>query len=304
MTGETNAGSSASARAQKGLLNPDSTSVAMAKELASSAGRRVHPPVRKSFACAADTESAPVAQLVGIGGRGGAVALKLYLALLWRCSAEPFDTDISARRWAALLSLPDPNGRGARRITDALRTLSDLQLVKLTPRRGESSIIQLLREDGSGHAYSLPSTAYTKASKGNKQTHIYFKVPTTLWTQGHLQMMSAPALAMLLALLAEGGGDGREVWWSTELFPERYSIAPATRSKGTTELKQRGLLSVRRRLVAKSPGQGAFARQGVRNIYQLVGDATTNGAKKARPRPRRHKVARKVPSTRVTARPA
>jgi len=34
------------------------------------------------------------------------------------------------------------------------------------------------------------------------------------------------------ALLAEGGGDGREVWWSTELFPERDSIAPATRSKG------------------------------------------------------------------------
>jgi hypothetical protein len=289
MTGETRAGSSVSARAKDGQSRTDPAALAMARELALGAGRRVHPPVRKSFACSAESGPAPVAQLVGIGGRGGAVALKLYLALLWRCSAEPFDTDISARRWASLLSLPDPNGHGARRVTDALRTLNQLRLVKVTPHRGESSTVQLLREDGSGHAYSLPSTAYTKASKRNKQTHIYFKVPTTLWTQGHLQMMSAPALAMLLALLAEGGGDGREVWWSTELFPERYSLAPATRSKGTTELKQRRLLSVRRRLVAKSPGQSVFARQGVRNVYQLIGDATTNGAKRPRPRPRKIK---------------
>src|SRR5436309_16071613 len=109
MTGESRAGSSTSARAKVGVLDPDPTALTMAQELALSAGRRVHPPVRKSFACSTDAGPCPVAQSVGIGGRGGAVALKLYLALLWRCSAEPFDTDISARRWATLLSLPDPN---------------------------------------------------------------------------------------------------------------------------------------------------------------------------------------------------
>jgi hypothetical protein len=263
-------------------------SMALAKDLAASSKRRLHPPVRKLFAASVDPSApAPLAQLVSARGRGGAVPLKLYLALLWRCSAAPYDTDISARRWATLLSLPDPNDKGARRVTEALRTLERLKLVQVTRVRGESSNIKLLREDGSGSEYSLPSTAYSKAAASKKPTHLYFKVPATLWTKGHIQQMSAPALAMLLAVLAEEGEDGREVWWSTELFPARYSIAPATRAKGTAELVARGLLHVRKQLIAKAPGQSSFATQAVRNIYCLLGDATTNDSKRSRLRPRR-----------------
>lgn len=261
-------------------------SMALANELAESSKRRVHPPVRKSFAASTDESGpAPLVQLVSARGRGGAVPLKLYLALLWRCSAAPYGTDISARRWATLLNLPDPNDRGARRVTEALRTLERLKLVEVTRVRGGSSNIKLLREDGSGSAYSLPSTAYSKAPATKKPTHLYFKVPTTLWTKGHIQQMSAPALAMLLAILAEEGGDGRGVWWSTEVFPARFGIAPATRAKGTAELIERELLFVRKQLVTKSPGQNSFAPQAVRNIYHLLGDATVNDSK--RPRPRR-----------------
>lgn len=263
-------------------------SMALATEIADSSKRRKHPPVRKSFAASTDkTKPAPLAQIVSTGGRGGAVPLKLYLALLWRCAAEPYDTDISARRWAALLSLPDPNGQGARRVTEALRTLERLKLVEVTRVRGESSNIKLLREDGSGSPYSLPSTAYTKATTAQKPAHLYFKVPTTLWTKGHIQQLSAPALAMLLAILAEEGADGRKVWWSTELFPSRYGIAPATRAKGTAELIDRGLLYVRKQLVTKSPGQSVFAPQAVRNIYYLLGDATANDSKRPRTARRR-----------------
>lgn len=261
-------------------------SLALAKDIADSSKRRLHPPVRKSFAAARDGSGpTPLAQLVGSGGRGGAVPIKLYLALLWRCSGGVHDTEVSARKWATLLDLPDPNERGARRVASALRTLDELKLVKVTRIHGGPSNIKLLREDGSGSAYSLPSTAYTKAAAAKKAAHLYFKVPVTLWTKGHIQQMSAPALAMLLAILAEEGADGRGVWWSTELFPARYGIASATRAKGTAELTARGLLWVQRHSVAKSPGQHSFVPEAVRSVYHLLGDATTNNFKRPR-RPR------------------
>ena len=55
----------------------------------------------------------------------------LYLALIWRCSAPPFSTDLQARKWALLLGLEDPDVRGARRMTNALDVLEREGLVKL-----------------------------------------------------------------------------------------------------------------------------------------------------------------------------
>ena len=285
----------------------DGPALRAAQEIADTAGRRDHGPVRKSFV-RSDTPGgrAPMAQLVGVGGRGGEVPVKLLLALLWRCSAPPFDTDISARKWATVLALPDPNAGGARRVTDAMQTLARLNLVRLTARRGESSLVQLLEEDGSGDDYTLPSSAYTLAEADQKDRHRYFKVPTPLWTSGHLQAMSAPALSMLLIALAEEGADGRELWWSTDRFPTQYGISPTTRAKGTRELIGRRLLYVHKRLVTSSPNRNrTFSRERVRNVYQLINDATISKplpsdpwatpTPSARPRPRpRKKAAPKV----------
>lgn len=275
MTGHTVAGTVGSTGVEVLEPSADTASLRAALEIADTATRRDHGPVRKSFVRSDTADNrAPLAQLVGLGGRGGEVPVKLLLALLWRCSRPPFDTDISARKWATVLGLADPNTGGARRVTDALQTLARLDLVQLTARRGEPSLVQLLQEDGSGDPYTLPSTAYTLANADEKERHRYFKVPTPLWTQGHLQAMSMPALSMLLIGLAEEGADGRELWWSTERFPRQYGISPATRAKGTRELIGRRLLYVQKRLVTDSPNRDrTFSRERVRNVYQLINDA-------------------------------
>lgn len=244
-----------------------------ARSLESSSGRRREIPLRTRFVRSDHPDSAPpLARLVSMRGRGGAVPIKLYLALVWRCSAAPFSTDISARKWATLLGLEEPIGRGARRITAALDVLEREKLVTLERRRGDSTIVTLLDESGSGDAYRLPSTSHTRASTKKKDAHRYFKVPATLWTEGHIQAMSAPAVAMLLVLLAERNIDLRPTWWSTELFPSRFHLSATVRAQGTRELVERGLLTVTKQLVADS-GEQFFGRERVRNLYQLAGEA-------------------------------
>lgn len=270
--------SSASVKAASGGVSE--RSLEAAQDLASSAARRTDIPIRVGFVerinADAPPESrdaaAPLAQLVASGGRGGAVAIKLFLAIVWRCSAAPFTTDISARTWAKLLDLPDPAHRGARRVTDALRTLERHHLIQLERRHGEPSIIHLLDEHGLGAPYTLPSTASVNAPAAEKDQHLYFKIPTALWTNGQIQPMSAPALAMLLVCLAsERGQYGKSQWWSTEGFPNRYGLSPATRSRGTRELVERRLLIVNKELISNA-GSSGFGREKVRNRYSLVNE--------------------------------
>jgi len=49
----------------------------------------------------------------------GTVRVKLELTFLW-FAANPHDLAYPARAWATLLGLPDPAGRGARRINEAI----------------------------------------------------------------------------------------------------------------------------------------------------------------------------------------
>jgi hypothetical protein len=242
--------------------------------LASESGRREEIPLRRAFVRTDESdEMPPLAQLVSAGGRGGAVPLKLYLALVWRCSAEPFETDILARQWATLLGLEEPNTLGARRVTRALDVLAGLKLVALQKRRGESTIVTLLEESGSNAAYTLPSTAYTRAPSAEAAArHRYFKIPLELWTKGHIQSMSTAGIAMLLVLLAERNVDGRRTWWSTERFPQLFNLSPTIRSQGTSELQARSLVHVRKESVTNSPSP-TFRRERVRNTYKLIGDA-------------------------------
>lgn len=248
--------------------------IATAQILASESGRREEIPVRTLFVRSTDPSATPpLAQLVASGGRGGGVPVKLYLALLWRCSAGDFSTDIQARVWAALLGLDEPNTLGARRVTKALDVLQDLKLVSLQKRRGDSTIITLRHESGSDLPYMLPSTGSARATSAEeKAANYYFKVPLTLWTEGHIQSMSTAALAMLLVLLADRNRDGRPTWWSTERFPALFSLSATVRSRGTSELVDRRLLRVTKQLVAPSPTP-SFARQRVRNTYVLRGAA-------------------------------
>ncbi len=229
--------------------------------LLNSSGRRTTTPVRKSFVRTDDGELAPpLAQIVATRGRGGSVALKLYLGLLRRSSAAPYDTNLPARRWAALLDLAQPATLGARRITDAVKRLEALKLVSVEPTRGEASAITLLREDGSSRGYSLPSTP----AKHRR----YLQVPDPLW-EGSLQRLTAPGLAMLLVLLAEPQSSRDGMWWSVENFPQWYGISPSMRARGTSELVDMGLLRVSKRKLDTPKGGNGDERDRVRNIYRL-----------------------------------
>lgn len=253
-----------------------SDAIRAAKELLETSGRREEIPVRNSFVRSGDPDQPPpLARLVSTRGRGGAVPVLLYLALIWRCSAPPFKTDLQARKWATLLGLDDPNVKGARRVTNALDVLERERLVTLERRRGESTIITILTESADGSPYQLPSTATARAkSKAVSERNRYFKVPPKLWTTGDIQSMSASALAMLLIVLCERNVDGRPTWWSTARFPQLFSISPSMRAKGTKELEDLGLLMVTKQSVAdgRNPDR-IFTRDRVRNLYRLTGDA-------------------------------
>jgi len=262
----------------------------LAREIDGSLGVRKAVPIRNSFV-RNDTpgEYAPLKKLVtGGGGRGAAVPVMLYVALIWKCAKKPFDAKFPARKWAALLGLPDPSGKGARRIANALQTLADLQLIRLDKSHGEASNVTLLDESGDGSAYELPSTAY---SRGGLKRDYYFKVSSKLWTSGKFQQLGAPGLTMLLILLAEGGYkpsktsfsnklglglEGSDVWFTTQNFPARYGISPSMRSRGTKELEDAFLLHTNRRPVGPPGTQLSFTTEKVRKVYVLIGDAVVD----------------------------
>jgi hypothetical protein len=174
--------------------------------------------------------------------------------------------------------LDDPEGNGARRVASALKTLEGLQLVSVWRVPAEPNVVKLLDESGDGSAYSPPATEYARAPKGDagdgqRSRNVYFKVSSRLWSEGRIQGLDAPALAMLLILLAEQA-DLRPVWWSTETFPQRYSISQKSRAAGTHQLVQRGLLRIDRQALSELPGQtSVFDRKRYRNVYKLTGAA-------------------------------
>lgn len=252
-----------------------------ARDMLGRSERRVDIPVRKAFVRNDDPEiTPPLAQLVGRGGRGGAVPVKLLIALIWRSSAAPYTTTISAQQWATLLDLEGPLPNRARRISKSLELLEELRLISLERQHGMPSVVTLLNESGAGDVYDLPSTQWVRAPQKEKAKHVYLKVPSALWLKGHIQSMSSAALAMLLVILAEQGhqapGDSRvgtDVWWSTNVFPQRYGLSSSMRARGTKELVGRRLLIVRKQLVTPPGSTSSMSSERVRNIYTLINEA-------------------------------
>lgn len=205
------------------------------------------------------------------GGRGGDVRLRLLLSLLWLVRDDP-TLSYPARAWAALLGLPDPETKGARRIKDALRWLDRHQLIGLETAPGRDSIVHLLEETGSGRRYELPGATYNRL-KNNRDAaapHRYIRLPRELWTQGWLSILSGPAIAMLLILWLEAGTEADQethpwVWISPSMAEQRYAISEDTRSKGARQLANAGLVAIRRRPV--SPDTFEYRR--VRNVYRV-----------------------------------
>lgn len=250
-----------------------------ADEIHNGAGRRTSAPVRKWFVRSLDGQGPVLSNLYsgsGSGGRSGYVSIKVLLSLIWKTSKPPFETIMTAPALAELLDLPDPTKKGARRVRDALSSLADANLIRMVPRPGTSPVIQLLNETGNGEEYTLPSTSYirsrlTGTKKGSvTDPNLYLKLPAELWTEGFFQALKGPGLVMLLILLSEQAHK-RAVWFSGSEFIDRYRVSPSTRTKGTQELVDLGMLRISSVPLPDIWGGSTFEKQHRRYEYQLVG---------------------------------
>lgn len=254
-------------------------SLERADEINNGSGRRTSAPVRKWFVRSLKGKMPMLATLYSgnsRGGRSGFISIKVLLTIIWKTSKPPFETVMTAPAIAELLDLPDPTGKGARRVRDSLKQLADANLILLAHRPGTSPIIHLLNETGNGNDYTLPSSSYVQAriKKPNQDPvtdpNLYFQLPSELWTEGFMQKLKGPGLVMLLILLAEQANK-KPVWFSGEEFSDRYRISPSTRTKGTQELLD--LDTLIRNSVALPPNWGAssFEKKRRRYEYMLTG---------------------------------
>lgn len=211
----------------------------------------------------------PLAQMIR-GGRGGEVRLKTYLSMLFIAGAAPYDVSYPARAWATLLDLDKPETKGARRVNEAVSWLEANNFVTVANNPGQPSRVTLLNERGKGEKYEVPGEVYNKV-RGKEGADIarrnrYIKIPPEFWTSGWLSVLSTPAVSMYLILLcAQTSEDVSEVWFSPDQASKVYSLSADTRSRGLAELREAGLVSVRRRALSND----VFDVQRFRNAYTL-----------------------------------
>lgn len=287
----------AAATASSGNASTIAAPTVQALEAAAAASKRAKKdaPIRYGFISRerVDEPDPPLARILRgeRGGRGGDVRLRLELSLLWFVRDDPV-LSYPARAWAALLGLPDPETRGARRIKDALRWLAHHDFIRLETAPGRDSLVHLLEDTGSTRHYELPGATYSRL-KNNRVAaapHRYIRLPRELWTQGWLSVLSGPAIAMLLVLWLEAGTNAENdthplVWISPSMADQRYGLSEDTRTKGVRQLQRAGLIDIFRRPV--SPDTFEYRR--VRNVYQLDRTHLTQarpGDRPARFRPR------------------
>jgi hypothetical protein len=174
----------------------------------------------------------PLAQMLR-GGQGGEVRLKLFLTMALLATDPPHKINpISSRVWASALTLPDPESRGARRISDALRWLNDHKppFVSLDRIPGSPPTIQLLSASGSGKKWVRP-------------TGQYVTVPLGFWTNKWIIKLSGAGTALLIVLLDLQGGRTRPLSLSGHDRRIR-GLSDDTWTRATKELHGHGLLEV------------------------------------------------------------
>ncbi|WP_134738562.1 hypothetical protein [Nocardioides sp. 503] len=215
------------------------------------------------------------------GGRGGQVRLKTYLSMIWLAANPPHDVQYPARAWATLLDLPDPEGRGARRVNEAIGWLESHAFVGVEMQPGHPNRVTLLNELGDGRRYRVPGDAYNRAQSREADPevlarHRYVRIPPTFWTNGWMATLSAAALAMYMVLLVEDSGSTKdELWFSPNEAQKRYAISDDTRSKGLNELRRAGVITVQRRPIASD----VFDVMRFRNTYSFLPDALQSVAR-------------------------
>lgn len=246
-----------------------------ALDIAARASKRVKDrstPVRETFIArtrgSEPDARPPLARLLG-GSRGGALRIRLFLALLWQAGGgdERHAVSWPARAWAELLDLPNPERLGDRRVRSAFRSLQSAGLLGALSRPGRPSSLTLLRDDGSRAPYIHPGEEAQQAKSAGvfSEEHVYVQLPATFWTQGWALVLDGPGLAMLLIMLVlTHNGDRADQWVSPAQARSRFGVSEDTWGKGVAELRDHRLLRVRKRPVSED-----FGWRRVRNTYTL-----------------------------------
>ena len=189
-----------------------------------------------------ESGSAPLSLFVSAGDRTG---LLLYFLAHTKASVPPWDVALHSAVWARALGLPEPTERTARgRVSKAWTRLVERKLVARS-RRNRKAEFTLLREDGSGDAYTRPT---------GKDGDLFITMPHDLWTRGPtsstrwFEVLSLPELTFLVIARSHRSTFRLPV----ERGPNYYDTSADTLLRGSRGLRQKGLLSVQRRLV-KAP---------------------------------------------------
>jgi hypothetical protein len=224
----------------------------------------------------AEDDRPPLAML--LRGSRGAMRLKLYLAVLWLAGGgetkKGHSVMFPARAYAELLGLDDPSGNGQRRVREALASFAEAGLLTLKARPGYPKTVALLREDASGEPYDRPGPHFKKVADGKQAesaeasktlVHHFVRLGPEFWTEGWAQVLSAPAVAVFLAMLVvtRNGRDSNQ--WLSLSERRLYGLSDDTWTRGTAELADYGILAVRRAPVSKD----VFAWKRMRNTYSL-----------------------------------
>jgi hypothetical protein len=217
----------------------------------------------------AEESAGPPLALLLRASKGGALRVKLYLAVLWQAGGgdERHAVTWPARAWAALLDLPEPEGRGDRRIRDAFRALEEAGLLTAARAAGRPVAITLLRDDGSEEPYTNPGeAAHASKEKGEFDPgDLYVQLPPSFWTKGWALVLSGPGVAMLLVMLVlTKNGERKGVWINPLQARSRFALSEDTWTRGVTELRHHGLLETRKKPVSED-----FGWRRVRNAYTL-----------------------------------
>lgn len=171
------------------------------------------------------------------GGRGGKTRILLYVSLLWVAGGGDHTTRRPARWWAELLGLPDAEGAGSRVVRSTWEELERRGFVSIThaATSGDSPTIRLLREDGSGDAYTIPV---------GRDGDTYRRVPENAWrTLFYSEDLTGPGLVMfLVALRVHGQAHEGSMTFPRAYFQSEYGLGDSTRKTGLRNLVLNGVL--------------------------------------------------------------
>lgn len=198
------------------------------------------------------SSKAPMPPLAKLMQGGGEVRLKVLLTTLMMATRAPHSTKVSSKDLAAMLSLPDPENAGARRVN---KSFSDLIA---------AGIVRRERKPG----YVPESTVLNPAGGGKQWNDLklpkpYITLSPDLWRRGWFIALSGRAIALLIILRELTSGRPGNAAWTDGIRKRQYGLSDDTWTRGTKELREAGLLDVREEVY---PSHGEPRR---RNVYTL-----------------------------------